>query len=103
MRRMARWWVVGLVAVTAFGMATWVSGEFLLTLVMKSDADRWVVAAGLGVATAALVGLWGQSWATREPPAEPGTAAAGNRSITAGRDISGIASTGDDATNTQQR
>jgi len=46
-------------------------------------------------------GAVGQSWATRESVAEPGTTAAGKRSITAAGDISGIASTGDDATNTQ--
>ena len=76
MRRTVRWWVAGLVAVVAFGAATWVSGAFVLPLVMKSNSDRWVVAAGLGVAVAALVALWGQSWATRESAAEPGTAAA---------------------------
>lgn len=102
MRRTVRWWVAGLVVVAAFGAATWVSGVFVLPLVMKSEADRWVVAAGLGVAVAALVALWGQSWATRESAGELGTEA-GKRSIAAARDISGIASTGDDATNTQLR
>lgn len=101
MQQVVKWWVAGLIAVTAFGAATWVSGVLLLPLVMKSDADRWVVAAGLGVAVATLVTLWGQSWAMRDSPAEPGTTPAGRRSITAAGDISGIASTGDDATNTQ--
>ena len=101
MGRTVRWWLAGLVAIAAFGAATWVSGAFFLPLVMKSGSDRWVVAAGLGVALAALMALWGQSWATRESPAEPGTAAAGKRSITAAGDINGIASTGDDATNSQ--
>jgi hypothetical protein len=104
-RRTVGWWVAGLVTVAAFGAATWVSGVFLLPLVMKSDADRWVVAAGLGVAVAALAALWGHSWATGEPEslAERSTATVGKRSITSARDISGIASTGDDATNTQQK
>jgi hypothetical protein len=100
-RGTVRWGVVGLVTVAAFGLAALVSGVFVLPLAMKSDADRWVVAAGLGVAVAAFVALWGQSWATHEPSAEPDTAMAGKRSITAAGDISGIASTGDDATNTQ--
>ena len=102
MRRTIRWWVAGLMTVAAFGAATWVSGAFILPLVMKSNSDRWVVAAGLGVAVAALVALWGKSWATHEPAPEPtATMAAGKRSITADGDISGIASTGDDATNIQ--
>ncbi len=101
MRQTVRWCVAGLVVVAAFGAATWGSGVFVLPRAMKSEGDRWVVAAGLGVAVAALVALWGQSWATRESAAEPDTTAAGKRSITAAADISGIASTGDDATNTQ--
>jgi hypothetical protein len=91
------------VAIAAFGAATWLSGAFFLPLVMKSGADRWVVAAGFGVAVAALAALWGQSWVARATQDEPRTAAAGQRSITAAGDISGIASTGDDATNTQQK
>jgi hypothetical protein len=105
--RAVRWGAAGLVTAAAFGVVTWVAGAFLLPLVMTSSADRWVVAAGLGVAVAALAGLWGQSWATREPPAGPAAAAAapaaagGARSVTAAGDITGIASTGDGATNTQ--
>jgi hypothetical protein len=101
MRRTVRWWVAGLVAVAAFGVATGVSGVFVLPLVMQSDSDRWVVAAGLGVAVAAVAALWGQSWATHKSPDEPATTTTGRRSIAAARDISGIASTGDDVTNTQ--
>lgn len=103
MDRTVRWCAAGLVVAAAFGGVTWLAGAFLLPLVMKSAADGWVVAAGLGVAVAALVGLWGQSWATREPAANPSDAAAGDRSVTAAGDISGIASTGDGATNTQYR
>jgi hypothetical protein len=102
LRLTVRWWVAGLVTVVAFSMSTWASGVLLLPLVLKSDADRWVVAAALGVAVAALAGLWGQSWATNEAKGGPGTTAAGERSITVAGDISGIASTGDNATNTQQ-
>lgn len=107
--RTARWWVAGLVTAAAFGLAAGISGAFLLPVVMRSAADRWVVAAGLGVAVAALAALWGQSWATREDggevrghPARPGATAAGERSVAASGDISGIASTGDGATNIQQ-
>jgi len=59
MRQTVRWWVAGLVVVAAFGAATWGSGVFVLPRAMKSEGDRWVVAAGLGVAVAALVALWG--------------------------------------------
>jgi hypothetical protein len=34
-----------------------------LPLWVKSDADRWVIAAGLGVALAALAALWGIDFA----------------------------------------
>ena len=102
MNRTLRWWVAGLVAALAFGVATYLSGAFLLPLVMKSAADRWVVAAGVGVAVAALAALWGQSWAMRDSLADPG-AGAGSRSVSAGGDIGGIASTGDNATNSQQK
>jgi hypothetical protein len=97
----SRWWVAGLVVFVTFALVTCIAGAFLLPLVMKSGADRWVVAAGLGVAVDALVALWGQSWATRETATKPDAAAAGNRSISATNDISGIASTGDNAINTQ--
>jgi hypothetical protein len=101
--RTLSWWVAGLLVVAAFGATTWVAGAFLLPLMMNSAADRWVVAAGLGVALGGLVALWGQSWVTRESSAEPSVDGRGGRSITAGGDISGIASTGDDATNAQCR
>jgi hypothetical protein len=103
MDRARRWLIAGLTVALSFGVATWVSGAFLLPLVLKSGADRWVVASALGVAIAALVALWGQQWAMHDSPAELGTSAAEARSISAGQDISGIASTGDDATNIQRR
>jgi hypothetical protein len=108
---MARWGAAVLVTVAAFGVATWAS-DALLSLVMTAEADRWVVAAGLGVAVAALAALWGHSWAARDraassggdgPPSQPPAVAQGERSVAAGGDITGIASTGDDTTNTQQR
>lgn len=103
MDRMLRWWASGLVVIAVFGVATWVSGAFLLPLVIKSAADRWVLAAGLGVAMAALAALWGQSWATDDSPAEPGDAKSANRSVTTGGNITGIVSTGDDTNNTQYK
>jgi hypothetical protein len=103
-----------LITAASFGIAVWVAGAFVLPPLMRSAADRWVVAAGLGVAVAASAALWGQWWATQE--GRPDTAgeadrarvdtrvaASGKRSIAAGRDISGIASTGDGAANTQQQ
>ncbi len=115
MSGMARWSVAVLVTAAAFGVVAWISGAFLLPAVMKSGADRWVLAAGLGVAVAALATLWGHSWTRREGEASSGRGeqsagsaaaashpAGGERSITAGGDLTGIASTGDDATNIQQ-
>jgi hypothetical protein len=112
--RAVRWLVAALVTAVSFSVAAWVSGVFVLPPLMRSGADRWAVAAGLGVAVAAFAALWGQSWATRDGQAAatgdaagaaagPGVPAAGERSITAGGDISGIASTGDDTTSTQHR
>ena len=54
----ARWLVAVVVTVAAFGVSLWLCGALLLPLVLKSGADRWVVAAGLGVAVAALTALW---------------------------------------------
>jgi hypothetical protein len=113
MARTARWWVAGFVTVAAFAVAAWVTGALLLPTVMRSAADRWAVAAGLGVAVAALAALWGHSWAARDVEmtsdgdarasvADPAATARGERSIAAAGDISGIASTGDSA-NIQQR
>jgi hypothetical protein len=93
----------------AFAVVAWVAGAFVLPLFMSSGADRWVVAAGLGVAVAALAALWGQSWASTESDTVaalrkgPATSASGGRSITVSGDIGGIASTGDNATNIQHR
>lgn len=111
MGRAGRWWLAGLVTVAVFAVTAWVLAAFVLPPVMASAGDRWVVAAGAGTAVAALAALWGQSWATR---VEAGTSDAdagsksrrvpgpgGDRSVTAGGDITGIASTGDDASNIQ--
>ncbi len=74
--RTVRWLVAGLVTAAVFGGATWICGAYLLPPVMASSADRWVVAAGLGVAVAAFAALWGKWWATQEesilPTSGPG-------------------------------
>lgn len=109
MGRAGRWWVAGLVTVAAFAVTAWVLATFVLLQVMASAPDRWVVAAGAGTAVAAVSALWGQSWATRKDSegsaggSGPGRVAGsgGDRSVTAGGDISGIASTGDNASNMQ--
>jgi hypothetical protein len=98
--RTGRWLVAVAVTVASFGVSLWVCGALLLPLLLKSEADRWVVAAGLGVAVAALAALWGASWAGRSENSSSGL---GERSISAGGDITGIASTGDGMTNVQQR
>jgi hypothetical protein len=100
MSRAIRWLVAAMVTVAAFGVGLWACGALLLPLWLKSGADRWVVAAGLGVAVAALAALWGASWAGKSEESSSGP---GERSISAGGDISGIASTGDGTTNIQQK
>jgi hypothetical protein len=100
MSRAVRWLVAAVVTVAAFGVSLWVCGALLSPLVLKSGADRWVVAAGLGVAVAALAALWGASWAVQSEDSSSGP---GERSIYAGGDITGIASTGDGTTNIQQK
>jgi hypothetical protein len=71
MSRTFRWFVAGLVTAMTFGLATWIAGALLLPSLMKSSADRWVVAAGLGAAMAAFAGLWGHWWATPENQTPP--------------------------------
>ena len=101
MSRPGRWLVAVVVTVVAFGVSLWVCGALLLPLWLKSGADRWVVAAGLGVAVAALAALGSASWAGEQ--SEHSSSGRGERSISAGGDISGIVSTGDGTTNIQQK
>lgn len=106
MSRAGRWLVAVVVTVAAFGVSLWVCGALLLPLWLKSGADRWVVAAGLGVAVAALAALGCASWAGQSEDsssAQGKLPVPGKRSISAGGDISGIASTGDGTTNVQQK
>ena len=81
--RVGRWAVGALVTVTAFGVAAWLAGAWILVPVIASSADRWVVASGLGVAVAALAALWGHSYATKEHEAPP-QPAVGDSGKTAG-------------------
>jgi hypothetical protein len=68
-RSALRWGVAAAVTIAAFTAATWISGALVLT--MHDNAVKWGIAGGLGVAAAALAALWGQSYATAEPSAEP--------------------------------
>jgi hypothetical protein len=70
-KQIVRWWVAALVTVTTFSLSTWICGALVLPAVMKDPAVRWGVAAGLGVAMAALAALWGHSYATTHPPRRP--------------------------------
>ncbi len=98
--RAGRWLVAVVATVAAFGVSLWVCGAFVLPLWLKSGADRWAVAAALGTAAAGLAALWGSSWAGQS---EDSSSRPGERSISAGGDFSGIASTGDGTTNIQQK
>jgi uncharacterized PurR-regulated membrane protein YhhQ (DUF165 family) len=63
MKSMSRWMLAICVTVGAFIISVFVCGAILLPIWIKSEADRWVIAAGLGVAVAALAALWGASFA----------------------------------------
>jgi hypothetical protein len=63
MKKVTRWLIaIGATAGT-FAIGLCVSGSVLLPIWVKSDADRWVIAAGFGVALAALAALWGINFA----------------------------------------
>ena len=112
--RLMRWLVAVTVTVAVFGGCLWLFRFASWSWMPHATSDRWVVAAAFATVTAGAVGAAGTWWASREIPALAGTAdaggaaagpgvpAAGERSITAGGDISGIASTGDGATNIQR-
>ena len=91
--------MAALVTMTAFGVATWVSGAFILPLWLAASADLWPIALGVGAAAAGLAGLWGQSFATQTGR----DAAAGRdyRPVTVAGANPGIISTGDSAVNVQ--
>jgi hypothetical protein len=99
MGRLARWCLAGTVTIVVFVAVTWVSGAFVLPHLMRSADIRWLVAASLGVAVAALAALWGHSFATGDASAAVvagrTVTASGERSIAVGGDVSGTVSTGD--------
>jgi len=109
-----RWLVAVTVTVAVFGGCLWLFRFVSWSWMPHATTDRWAVAAAFATVTAGAVGAASTWWASREIPrragtvdaggaaAGPGVPATGERSITAGGDISGIASTGDDARNIQR-
>jgi hypothetical protein len=81
MSLVVRWSVVWLLTALSFSLAAWISGVYVLPSLTRSAADKWAMAAVLWAAVAAL---------------------AAERTIAAGRDIAGIASTGDGTTSVQR-
>ena len=112
--RVMRWVVAVTATVAVFGGCLWLFRFASWSWMPHETTDRWAVAAAFATVTARAVGAAGTWWASREIPrpvgpadtggaaAGPGIPAAGERWITADGDISGIASTGDGATNIQR-
>jgi hypothetical protein len=111
--RLMRWLVAVTATVAVFGVCLWLFRFASWSWMPHATSDRWAVAAAFATVTAGAVGAAGTWWASRETPrragpaeaggaAGPGVPAAGERSVTAGGDISGIASAGDGATNIQR-
>jgi len=88
--------------VAVFGVCLWLFRFASWSWLPHAIPDRWVVATAFATVTAGAVGAAGAWWASQEIPRETGAHAAGERSITTRGDISGIASTGDGATNIQR-
>jgi hypothetical protein len=109
--RLMRWLVAVTATVAVFGVCLWLFRFASWSWTPHATSDRWAVATAFATVTAGAVGAAGTWWASRETSVTaeaggtavgPGVPAAGERSITAGGDISGIASTGDGATNIQR-
>ena len=112
--RLMRWLVAVTATVAVFGGCLWLFRFASWSWMPHAETDRWAVAAAFATVTAGAIGAAGTWWASRETPrragtadaggaaAGPGVPAAGERSITAGGDIRGNASTGDGATNIQR-
>ena len=110
MGRFLRWCAALVATMAAFALITWVAGTVVLPHLISDHTDRWGVAAACGVAVAAAAAAWGNWFATRPASGEPdhgvtgpGPSAAGPRSISVTGNLDGIASTGDNAVNTQVR
>jgi type VI protein secretion system component VasK len=67
LRGSGRWFIAVAVTIAAFWIALLVPALLVLPRWHTPDTDRWVIAAGLGVAVAALAALWGSDFARREP------------------------------------
>jgi hypothetical protein len=109
--RVVRWLVAVTVTVAGFGVCLWLFRFASWSWMPHAPSDRWAVAAAFATVTAGAVGAAGTWWASREAPTATGAGgtaagrsgtAVGERSIASGGDISGIASTGDGATNVQR-
>jgi hypothetical protein len=59
LKKLARWLIAIIATISAFAVGLYGAGSLFLPLYIKSGGDRWVIAAGLGVAFAALAALWG--------------------------------------------
>ncbi|SHN32857.1 hypothetical protein [Actinacidiphila paucisporea] len=59
----ARWFVMVGLALAVCAVTMWVAGALLLPPLLEESADRWVVAASLGVAAAAVVAAAGPGFA----------------------------------------
>ena len=100
--RWMRWLATVTVTVAVFGVCLWLFRFASWSWMPHATPDRWVVAtafAAVTAVTAGAVGAAGAWWAGRETPRRAG---AGERSIAADGDISGIASVGDGAFNIQR-
>lgn len=105
MRLNWRWSFAGLLTLLAFLVVSWGVARFLPGSWLANTDQRLALGCGSGAAVAALVALWGQTFATakaeagKASPAEaPGQS---SRSVTVVGDNFGIASAGDHVKNTQ--
>jgi hypothetical protein len=108
--RALRWVVAGLAAAITFIVSWWVLNEFHVPLGPRDPDKQVTVATSFATILASAVFTSVAWWAGRDKPADPGSAPAsgsgsgsGERSINAGRDITGPASTGNDTINIQSR
>ena len=79
-----RWLLAGVVTVTSFCAATWISGFLVLPLMLTDAAARWGVAASVGVAVAALAALWGHTFSTKGAEKKGPVGTSGRAAETAG-------------------
>lgn len=97
MGQAGRWVAAVAVTVAAFTVTTWLCGALLLAVAIPDAATRWAVACGAGSAVAALAGMGGYGYATRQqqaPTSAPVTAS-GDRAVAVGGDSYASITTGD--------